>query len=408
MGPTLVIAPWLQKGFAWWRKRSRDYSAVAADATLESLRRFRWFLLIAIPLHAVFFWQFSHFPVPAGHPELVEWAQAIAFPHGIMLVVAAVLGGLTAWHLRQAERSAAWGYFLQLVVFVAYLVMGAVLTLPDIKVGAPTGIGTYLLASVVVSAMSLIRPGVSVPLFFAVAWFFKEGLLRFSMSEEQFATMQLITLAVPVLSSVVSVMIWQQYVKATLLQRQLSASNAELLHLTQHDVLTGLYNRRYFMQEAMADLARAARTQLPTSMLIVDIDFFKKINDEFGHPKGDAVLQQVAQLLTVGVRATDIVARLGGEEFVVLMPNTTRAGALALGEKLRASLASQALHCKGHVVHVTLSVGVSEFAAGETGPFEDLYSAADKALYAAKANGRNRVEFGDAASHANSRPGATT
>lgn len=403
-----MIAPWFQRGFSWWRKRSRAYSAVAADATLESLRRFRWFLLIAIPLHAVFFWQFSHFPVPAGHPELVEWAQAIALPHGVMLVVAAVLGGLTAWHLHQTERSDAWGYFLQLAVFVAYLVMGAVLTLPDIKVGAPTGIGTYLLASVVVSAMSLIRPGVSVPLFFAVAWFFKEGLLRFSLSAEQFATMQLITLAVPVLSSVVSVMIWQQYVKATLLQRQLSASNAELLHLAQHDVLTGLYNRRYFMQEAMAELARAARAQLPTSMLIVDIDFFKKINDEYGHPVGDTVLQQVAHLLTAGVRATDIVARLGGEEFVVLMPNTTRTGALAVGEKLRASLDQQNLRLKRHVLHATLSVGVSEFAAGEAGPFEDLYGAADKALYAAKANGRNRVEFGNAASHANSRPGALT
>lgn len=401
-----VIPASLQRLGAWLRQRSRNYSAVREEATLESLLRFRWFVLVAIPLHAIFFWQFSHYPVPEGRPDLVEWARSVAIPHGVMLVVAAVLGGLTAWHLRQTKRSSAWGYFLQLAVFVSYLVMGAVLTLADIKVGAPTGIGSYLLTSVVISAMTLLRPGVSVPVFFAVAWFFKEGLLRFALSAEQFSTMQLITFTVPVLSSVVSVMIWQQYVKATLLKRQLSASNAELMYLAQHDVLTGLHNRRYFMQEAMAELARAARAQLPTSMLIVDIDFFKKINDEYGHPVGDAVLQQVAQLLTTGVRATDVVARLGGEEFVVLMPNTTRIGALALGEKLRASLDQHSLQLKRHVLHVTLSVGVSEFAAGEAGPFEDLYGAADKALYAAKANGRNRVEFGDAAVHTNSRPAA--
>ena len=169
-----MIATSLHRVIAWLRQRSRNYSAVRADATAESLRRFRWFVLVAIPLHAVFFWQFSHYPVPAGRPDLVEWARSVALPHGVMLFVVTVLGGLTAWHLRQPKRSSAWGYFLQLAVFGSYLMMGAVLTLADIKVGAPTGIGSYLLTSVVVSAMLLLRPGVSVPAFFAVAWFFKD------------------------------------------------------------------------------------------------------------------------------------------------------------------------------------------------------------------------------------------
>jgi diguanylate cyclase (GGDEF)-like protein len=357
-------------------------------------------------MHAVFFWQFSHFPVPADRPDLAEWAHAIALPHGVMLVVASVLGGLIAWYFHKGARSNAVGYSLQLAVFVAYLLMGAVLTLPDIKVGAPTGIGSYLLISIVISAMTLIRPGVSVPLFFAVAWCFKEGLLRVALTPDRFATMQLITLAVPVLSSVVSAMTWQQFVKATLLTRQLSASNAELLYLAQHDTLTGLYNRRYFTSEATGELARAARATLPTSMLIADIDWFKKINDGFGHPMGDAVLQQVSQRLAASVRVTDVVARLGGEEFVVLMPNTSRAGALALADKLRASVEKYALQIGRQAISVSVSVGVSEFPAGETGAFEELYGAADKALYAAKHNGRNRVEFAQASTHVppNSRP----
>lgn len=401
-----MIAPWFQRGLAWWRKRSRDYSAVEADATLESLQRFRWFWLIAVPLHAVFYWQFSHYQVPQGRPDLALWAQSIATPHGIMLGVALVVGVLTQWHLRQAHASRALGVSLQIGVVVAYLALGAALTLADLKVGAPAGVGSYLLVSIVLSAMVLLRPGVSVPVFFVVYGFFNAALVHLGLGSAQYASLQLITLTVPVLSSVVSTMIWRQYVKATLLKRQLSASNAELLYLAQHDTLTGLYNRRYFTPEATAELARAARAKTPTSMLIADIDWFKKINDGYGHPLGDAVLQQVAQRLVAGVRVTDVVARLGGEEFVVLMPNTARAGAMALAEKLRASVDQQMLHLHHHAIPVSLSVGVSEFPAGDTGAFEELYGAADKALYVAKRNGRNRVEFCQAATRAppNSRP----
>lgn len=401
-----VIAQWIQRGLAWRRKRARDSSAVAADATLESLQRFRWFLLVAVSLHGVFFWQFSHYQVPQGRPELALWAQSIAAPHGVMLGLALVLGSLTEWHLRQTQRSHVVGVALQVAIVVAYLTLGATLTLADVKVGAPTGIGSYLLISIVLSAMVLLRPGVSVPVFFAVYGIFNMALVHMGLGSAQYASLQLITLSVPLLSSVVSVMIWRQYVRATLLKRQLSASNAELLYLVQHDALTGLYNRRYFTPEATAELARAARAQLPTSLLIADIDWFKKINDGYGHPIGDAVLQQVSLRLAACVRGTDVVARLGGEEFVVLMPNTARAGALALAEKLRASFDQQVLQVRHHAIPVSLSVGVSEFPAGATGAFEELYGAADKALYAAKHNGRNRVEFGQAVSHAphNSRP----
>jgi diguanylate cyclase (GGDEF)-like protein len=401
-----VIALLIQRGIAWWRKRSRDYSAVAAEATLESLQRLRGFWLIAVPLHGIFYWQFSHYQVPLGRPDLALWAQSIAAPHGVMLGVAVVVGLLTQWHLRQVQRSHVLGVCLQIGVVVAYLALGAALTLADLKVGAPAGIGSYLLISVVLSAMVLLRPGISVPVFFAVYGVFYDALVHLGLGSAQYTSLQLITLSVPVLSSVVSIMIWRQYVRATLLKRQLSASNAELLYLAQHDTLTGLYNRRYFTPQATAELARAARAQLPTSMLIADIDWFKKINDGFGHPIGDAVLQQVSQRLAASVRATDVVARLGGEEFVVLMPNTSRVGALALAEKLRASVERHALQIGRQAISVSVSVGVSEFPAGETGAFEDLYGAADKALYVAKHNGRNRVDFAEAPTHAppNSRP----
>lgn len=379
----------------WLHKLSDDYRSVQGEATLESLQRFRWFMLLVIPLHLAFAWQFGHYQAPVGHPELVEWAHSISLAHEVMLFTVVVLGALIEWSMRQQSPGNAVAYGLQLAIAGAYLMLGAVLTLADVKVGAGAGVATYLLTSIIISVMSLLRPEVSIPLFVGVFLFFNHALMQLGLSPAQMTSIRLLTLSAPVLSSMASFTIWHQYVKATLLQRQLSARNAELLYLAQHDVLTGLYNRRHLTQEADAELARAGRANLPTSMLIADIDFFKKINDRYGHPAGDEVLQQVAILFMAGVRVTDVVARLGGEEFMVLMPNTGRSGALALAQKLRASVEQQALHIRGHNIPVTLSAGVSELVPGQIGSFETLYGAADKALYAAKALGRNRVEFAE-------------
>lgn len=390
-----VITERAQRVVEWLQQRSADYRSVQGEATLESLQRFRWFLLPLVLLHLAFAWQFGHYQAPVGQPELLEWARSIASVHEVMLCIVGVLGVLIEWSVRQHKPGHALAYALQLAIASAYLIVGAVLTLADLKVGAGAGVTTYLLTSIVIAVMSLLRPGVSIPLFGLVFLFFNDGLMRLGLDSAHLTSVRLLTLSAPLLSSVASITIWHQFVKATLLQRQLSVRNEELLYLAHHDVLTGLYNRRHLTQEAESELARAARAHLPTSMVIVDIDFFKKINDRYGHPAGDEVLQQVANLLMVGVRVTDVVARLGGEEFVVLMPNTARSGAQALAEKLRVSLEQQALHIRQHRVPVTLSAGVSVLAAGQAGTFEALYAAADKALYAAKINGRNRVECGE-------------
>lgn len=168
----------------------------------------------------------------------------------------------------------------------------------------------------------------------------------------------------------------------------------KLVLTSAQDELTGLINRREFTRLAQAELARVARVPGPTSLVMVDVDYFKRINDRYGHPEGDEVLRQLANKLLAGVRTMDVVARMGGEEFVLLLPSTDAKGALALAEKMRASLAQTALQLRnGEDLWVSASFGVSSLPQGQTGTIEALYASADKALYAAKANGRNRVEF---------------
>ena len=150
-----------------------------------------------------------------------------------------------------------------------------------------------------------------------------------------------------------------------------------------------------FLQLAQRELDHLARVPGHVCALMVDLDFFKRINDQHGHPAGDLVLKQVAQRIAAHVRSTDILARMGGEEFIVLMPNTDRAGALKLAEKLREAVRGQPMELPALQVSITASLGVTGLQTHQQAPLETLYATADKALYAAKEQGRDRVVWSE-------------
>jgi len=183
------------------------------------------------------------------------------------------------------------------------------------------------------------------------------------------------------------------------LQRQLSAESyitgkrreaegraREMARRADTDALTGVLNRMGFNEAMSRELSRARRYQQALSVAILDIDHFKKVNDEFGHPVGDQVLVRTANLLSSCVRESDTVARWGGEEFAVIAPATTEQGAASLAEKLRSIMAATHL---GPKEAVTASFGVAELGPDDT--VDTLLQRADAALYRAKQTGRNRV-----------------
>lgn len=175
-------------------------------------------------------------------------------------------------------------------------------------------------------------------------------------------------------------------------QRALVASHRELEKLSQTDGLTGLANRREFDHALLREHARQQRTKTALSLLMIDIDYFKCVNDHYGHAVGDDYLRAVARALTASVgRATDIVARFGGEEFVCLLPNTSAVDARAMAERIRDNLAQVALPSAAapHPV-LTLSIGVATLVGGDASA-QDLLVAADTQLYTAKRAGRDRV-----------------
>ena len=167
-------------------------------------------------------------------------------------------------------------------------------------------------------------------------------------------------------------------------------ANIELGRIATTDALTSLPNRRSFLEEMEKVLARSGRSGAPVSMAMFDIDYFKKVNDTHGHPAGDEVLKDVARILRDGIREGDVAARLGGEEFALLMPDTAIQDAGAVCERLRKAVEAYGfLLPSGVMIPVTISVGVAQAEVNESP--STLISGADTALYDAKRDGRNRV-----------------
>jgi len=172
-----------------------------------------------------------------------------------------------------------------------------------------------------------------------------------------------------------------------------NAYHLAIYELVSRDGLTEVYNKRKYEEEAQRELARAMRHNRPLSLIIFDLDEFKQINDTYGHLCGDFVLKQVASLARDLVRPEQILARVGGDEFVILAPETTAEGAETLASKLRDRVVGLDHRYGDLKIALTCSFGVAELAEGMTSP-QDLYHAADSALLMAKRGGRNRVAVG--------------
>jgi diguanylate cyclase len=164
----------------------------------------------------------------------------------------------------------------------------------------------------------------------------------------------------------------------------------ELRQQARTDVLTGIANRRYFLDRLDEEIKRVRRYGGELALAILDVDHFKKINDTYGHAAGDDALRVLTSTIEDSLRDTDLVGRLGGEEFGVMLPGTGLSGALEVAERIRTDVEAIDFHYMGVRIPITISVGVALVGEGET--VDTLSAKADEMLYQAKKNGRNRVE----------------
>ncbi len=380
----------------WFRALVDSDAAITRAATLGNMRRLRWLSPVFLLLNLLLLTAFA-LDASSGTPVQLAWRQAVMQVY-VVASVAMVVLMVGTWRVVRRNSVDVWVRALQFVAPLGILLFAIVLVVLDQWV--TPNISPYLLGCMSISLLFLLSPATA-------AWLFSIGYALFfvGMGLTQSDPTLLLTnrgngLGATVLALVLSFGLWQRNTQYALLQRELTARNTmlerqqeELLWLATRDALTGLYNRGEILRLAELELKRTQRHGGFTSAIVIDLDFFKTINDRYGHPAGDKVLAQVAQRLHRGVRATDVVARIGGEEFMILLPNTDIDAATGLSQKLCGLLHDTPALISGDLqIPVTASFGVGCMPGGHGGTVASLYAAADNALYEAKRCGRDRVE----------------
>ncbi len=387
---------------AGWHEQ---HSRVAEQALQENLTRLPWVMLGLQPLFGaglLLAWRGSESadivnPMGALFSRWVGWIDlGMMVWLGLLLVL--MLVRHRVGHINLLTRR------LPIILAFNFVAFGVTLSLLS-QWGLPSAT-MYVLACVFVGTLLLIRPSQIALVYGSSYLAFYVGLGLTATSWQVMVVLRFHGFIAMALGLCLSMVLWRRHTVTELLRRQVQAQshalevqNAELERqknlleqMALHDSLTGVLNRRAFKSQAAIALQRARRDDTGIAAVMMDLDFFKRVNDQYGHPAGDEVIKHMADVLRDSVRDTDLVARVGGEEFILLLPGSNAAAAYVVAEKIRLRvLARPVALASGASLVVTVSAGVAEQRAGQITSVEALYAAADQALYKAKQCGRNQV-----------------
>ncbi len=377
-----------------WKSIAEKNRAFAPELLEQNIRRLRLAAPWIPPLNLMHIWLFWQRQPESANEAL--WRQGILAAHTGMLVFFGTLA-LIAWYLVPRPELIRLRQISVSVAVLGTLGFAALISAIDQLV---TSNITPLLVGCTLAALAFLHRPLSALWLFSLTL----GLFLFGIQQTQSSPAQLLSNQVNGLSSctiglLLAWLQWRNFVQINTQKQRLQAQaqlleeqNHKLSYLAEHDPLSGLLNRRAFNGIVEHELLRFQRTQQPLCLLQLDLDHFKTVNDRFGHPLGDVVIKRVATLLSSQVRSLDSLARLGGEEFMLLLVDCDREHGLQIAEHLRQLVETHLKVVDGNAVALSVSIGMSYLEAGQSGTYDSLYLASDRALYSAKQDGRNRVK----------------
>lgn len=381
---------WLKSQYRILRGELRSLVAmdreVMEDAVAVDIVRILWTAPIISASHflaALGFW----FQEPPAAPIEIRWLKWVT---GINFVIAAVniLIGLVAWLIRKKESSRQTQSMLLYFVIVYVLLAGLFISVID-QLVIPS-ISPLIISVVIVATFYYIPPKNSFLIFTAFLLCFRFIFTTFTYDSGNILSSNLTNGFVAcVVGFSLSVVNWQHFRKLKIQQNTITKQQEQLEQMAYQDSLTGLHNRRWLDELMKVEVALVKRKKVESCLVMLDIDDFKIINDTYGHPAGDVLLRNFAQLLQKTVRDSSTLVRIGGEEFIILSRSMSEGQCAVLVERIRTKIAEHVFQVDHHSIQVTASFGIAALQGTEGA--EDYYLSADRALYRAKEAGKNRV-----------------
>ncbi len=325
------------------------------------------------------------------------WKRALLITHSAMLLC--MLGCfLLVFYLRSKNDKPLW-LAKSLQYFIMTELAAGGIALASIDQLVTTSITPYILICLTLGTFLLIRPLHSF-FHYTVSFFaFYIVMASGNLPADTLMSNYINGLAAAILGFLLTAVLWRhnhisfnQRKRIIEQSRELEEANRKLEKMAFYDSLTGLPNRQYFDQVLQKEISLNYRMGFESYLIMLDIDLFKNINDMYGHPIGDRLLIEIGKLLNENIRKYDTLCRLGGEEFLLLLPQTNAEEALSVAEKLRCILESHTFCIRDHILHVTASFGVSRLSYTSDPQVIAQYTQVDNALYLAKQCGRNCVK----------------
>ncbi len=388
-------------------QRLKNYLLIdkVSDSELARINipRFSIYFNILIAVHLLHVIIFG-LELANGSTQMTEqvyiWRLGIIIAQGITAVLALAAAIFTYYIRKNNLLHSKTAIYLPVVIAIAYLIHGAVVCVIDQLV--TSAITPYFIATIAVALSILLKPQAALVIY-SLAYLVFYTLLPITQADSDILlSVRANGFTATSIGLALSVIIWRtstvNLIQNKLIQKQkeeLEKKNSELENMARTDMLTGLNNRMYFAEFVEMEATRIKRTGERASLILMDLDNFKEVNDNYGHPSGDSVLKWIAGVIQRQVRSTDICARFGGEEFAVMLPDTSAEGALRVAEKIRSAIESYSFPGQMENLKITVSIGVAPLDNGGTGSFKTAYKKADIALYRAKQGGRNRIECED-------------
>lgn len=360
----------------------------------KTVNRFVFIGLVASPVSAAHIWLFSLYQ--ASTAAEAQWRTGLIIYHTALMITAAMLG-LIAWYCRQGHASATMLRMTYWFGFMTVLLAGVVAVAIDQLV--TPAVTPFLIACMVIGALFLMPPGHAAIISSMLYISFYIAIGQTQADPEILLSNRVNGLTAAGVALGLLLIQWRQTTvqlnQETRIQEQqalLEDSNRRLQRLATEDELTGLANRRLFNLLVKEELVLQQRHGRPPSLILLDIDHFKEVNDVYGHLAGDDVLKSLAAILRGSVRSSDLVCRWGGEEFAILLRQSSVQKAAEVAENLRRTVAEATFKAHDIPISITISLGVSEFDHTRPDALDEAYQRADHALYRAKNSGRNQVQ----------------